>query len=75
MKAKIYMEVGWQGRFISQLASREPDNFFIAVEGHKSVLLRAMEKCMKLGLTNVVFIPEFENLRMVLSMATRLNLS
>ncbi|WP_306473826.1 tRNA (guanosine(46)-N7)-methyltransferase TrmB [Mogibacterium diversum] len=60
----IYMEVGCgKGRFISQLASREPENFFIAVEGHKSVLLRAMEKVHELGLTNVVFIPEFiENL-------------
>ena len=58
------MEVGCgKGRLISQLASREPENFFIAVEGHKGVLLRAMEKVHELGLTNVVFIPEFiENL-------------
>lgn len=56
----IYLEVGCgKGRFISQLAEREPDNFFIAVEGNRSVMLRALEKVRELGLSNVVFVPNF----------------
>lgn len=59
-KKAIYLEIGCgKGQFISQLAAREPQNFFIAVEGNKSVLLRAMEKVRELNLNNVVFIPYF----------------
>lgn len=56
----IYLEIGCgKGKFISELAEREPEHFFIAVEGQRSVLLRAMEKVRAKNLTNVVFIPEF----------------
>ncbi len=61
----IFVEVGCgKGKFISELAAREPENFFVAIEGNKSVMLRAMEKIRDANLTNVVFAPEFaEDLR------------
>ncbi|MBQ0018220.1 MAG: tRNA (guanosine(46)-N7)-methyltransferase TrmB [Clostridiales bacterium] len=56
----IYLEIGCgKGKFISELAAREPENFFVAVEGNQSVLLRALEKVRKGGLTNVCFAPIF----------------
>ncbi len=56
----IYLEIGCgKGKFISELAAREPDNFFVAVEGNQSVLLRALEKVRRGGLTNVCFAPIF----------------
>lgn len=56
----IYLEIGCgKGKFISEIAARQPDNFFVAVEGNKSVMLRALEKIRDGGLTNVVFAPEF----------------
>lgn len=57
--APLYIEIGCgKGKFISELAAREPDHFFVAIEGNRSVMLRAMEKIRKGGLTNVAFIPE-----------------
>jgi len=56
----IYLEIGCgKGKFISELAAREPEHFFVAVEGNRSVLLRAMEKVGRAGLKNVAFAPEF----------------
>lgn len=56
----LYLEVGCgKGKFISEMGERYPERFFIAVEGNKSVLLRAMEKIRTKGLHNVVFVPEF----------------
>lgn len=56
----VYLEIGCgKGKFISEMAEREPGRFFVAVEGNKSVMLRAMEKIRAKGLDNVVFIPEF----------------
>ena len=56
----VYVEIGCgKGKFISELAARESDHFFVAVEGNMSVMLRAMEKIREKGLTNVVFTPEF----------------
>ncbi len=58
----IYVEIGCgKGKFISELAEKEPDHFFIAVEGNKSVMLRAMQKIRAKGLTNVIFIPDHAN--------------
>ncbi|MBQ9272440.1 MAG: methyltransferase domain-containing protein [Mogibacterium sp.] len=58
--APLYVELGCgKGKFISELAAREPDRFFVAVEGNKSVMMRAMEKIRDLGLKNVVFVQEF----------------
>lgn len=60
----IFLEVGCgKGKFISELAALHPENFYIAVEGNRSVMLRAMEKVRNGGLKNVVFVPHFiENL-------------
>lgn len=60
----IYLEVGCgKGKFISELSALHPENFYIAVEGNRSVMLRAMEKIETNGTGNVVFIPHFiENL-------------
>jgi tRNA (guanine-N(7)-)-methyltransferase len=53
------VEIGCgKGKFISEIAEREQDHFFIAVEGNKSVMLRAMQKIRAKGLTNVIFIPD-----------------
>ena len=55
----LYIEIGCgKGKFISELAEREPENFFVAIEGNKSVMLRAMEKIRAKKLDNVRFIPE-----------------
>lgn len=56
----VYLEIGCgKGRFISEIAEREPEHFFIAVEGNRNVMLRALEKVREKWLTNVVFIPEY----------------
>ena len=57
--APLYIEIGCgKGKFISELAAREPQNFFVAIEGNKSVMMRAMEKVRRQELQNVVFVPE-----------------
>ena len=54
----VFIEIGCgKGKFISELAGREPEHHFIAVEGNMSVMLRAMEKIRAMGLTNVTFVP------------------
>lgn len=60
----LYLEIGCgKGKFITEYAEKHPENFYIAVEGHKSVLLRALEKAEAAKLTNIMFIPEYvENL-------------
>ena len=56
----LFLEIGCgKGKFISEMAEREPEHFFIAVEGNRSVMLRALEKIRAKGLNNVVFIPTF----------------
>lgn len=58
--ADIYVEIGCgKGKFISELAEKEPEHFFVAVEANKSVMLRAMQKIRAKGLANVAFVPEF----------------
>ncbi len=61
----IYVEIGCgKGKFISEIAAREPGNFFIAIEGNRNVMLRAMEKVRNARLNNVVFVPTYaEDLR------------
>ena len=55
----LYVEIGCgKGKFISELAEKEPDHCFVAIEGNKSVMLRAMQKIRAKGLKNVVFVPE-----------------
>ena len=56
----VFLEIGCgKGKFISEMAVREPGRFFVAVEGNKSVMLRAMEKVRAKSLDNVAFVPEF----------------
>lgn len=56
---ELYVEIGCgKGKFISEIAEREPDHFFIAIEGNKSVMLRAMQKIRAKELKNVIFIPD-----------------
>ena len=61
----VYLEIGCgKGKFISELAAREPEHFFVAVEGNQSVLLRALEKVRRADISNVRFAPIFvEDLR------------
>lgn len=52
----ILLEIGCgKGSFICETAKRNPDNFYIAVEKVRDVLVMAMEKAEAAGLTNVVF--------------------
>ena len=56
----VYLEIGCgKGKFISEMAEREPGRYFVAVEGNQSVMLRAMEKVRAKSLDNVAFVPEF----------------
>ncbi len=56
--APLYLEIGCgKGKFISELAAREPDHHFVAIEGNMSVMLRAMQKIRAGGITNVTFVP------------------
>ena len=56
----VYLEIGCgKGKFISEMAEKNPGRFFIAVEGNQSVMLRAMEKVRAKSLNNVVFVPVF----------------
>ena len=56
--APLFIEIGCgKGKFISELAEREPEHHFIAVEGNMSVMLRAMEKIRDRKLSNVTFVP------------------
>ena len=52
----LYLEVGMgKGRFITELAGRNPENNYVGIEKYSSVLLRALEKRELL--------PELTNLR------------
>lgn len=65
VKGAPQIEIGCgKGAFIAAMAEKHKDSFFIAVEGNRSVLLRAMEKIRDRNLKNVIFIPSFvEDLR------------
>ncbi len=57
-KAPLHIEIGCgKGGFISQLAELNPDINYIAFEKNFDVLVLAMEKVQKKGLTNVKFFP------------------
>lgn len=56
----IYAELGCgKGKFIMTLAEQNPDRNYIAIEGRGSIILRALEKAAKEGLTNIVFVKEY----------------
>ena len=57
---KLEVEIGCgKGKFITSLASDNPDTMFIGIEGQKSVLLRSLEKARDGQLENVRFISMF----------------
>ncbi|MCR5358073.1 MAG: tRNA (guanosine(46)-N7)-methyltransferase TrmB [Lachnospiraceae bacterium] len=52
-----YIEIGMgKGRFITQLAEKNPDINFVGIEKYSSVLLRAVQKMEANELKNLVFI-------------------
>lgn len=54
---ELYAEIGCgKGGFITELAARNPDKFFIGFEVVQDVIVMAMEKVKEKGLDNVVFI-------------------
>ena len=53
----VHLEIGCgKGQFIAEMAARCPDINFIAVEKERNVIVAAVEKVEKAGLTNVRFI-------------------
>ncbi len=56
-KNRIEMEIGCgKGRFITELASRNPDVNYIAVEKSDNIIVQACESALNNGLKNVFFI-------------------
>ena len=54
---EMYAEIGCgKGRFILELAKRNPDKFFIGFEKIADVIVLAMEKVKEAELQNVVFV-------------------
>jgi tRNA (guanine-N7-)-methyltransferase len=59
-KNNIYAELGCgKGKFIMTLAEKNPERNYIAIEGRGSIILRALEKATREGLTNIVFVKEY----------------
>lgn len=53
----LYAEIGCgKGGFITELAKRNPDSFYIGIEKVPDVIVVAMEKIKNAGLTNVLFV-------------------
>ncbi len=53
----IYIEIGMgKGKFITELATRNPDINYIGIEKYSSVLIRAIEKRRELDINNLIFI-------------------
>ncbi len=56
-KRPLILEVGCgKGQFICELAKRDPQNNYIAVEKSSNVIVDAAERALKEGLTNVRFL-------------------
>lgn len=54
---EIHLEIGTgKGRFIMELAEKNPDINYIGIEKFSSVLIRAIEKQRELALPNLMFI-------------------
>lgn len=55
----IHLEIGTgKGDFLIEMAKRNPNINFIGIEKYDSVLVRAIEKCDQLELSNIYFIRE-----------------
>lgn len=53
----LYIEVGMgKGKFITEMAQRNPDINYIGIEKYSSVLIRALEKRKELDIDNLLFI-------------------
>ena len=53
----IYIEVGMgKGKFITEMAARNPEINYIGIEKYSSVLIRAVEKRRELEIDNLLFI-------------------
>lgn len=53
----IRIEIGMgKGKFLTQLATENPETNYIGIEKYSSVLIRAVEKCEELDLNNLKFI-------------------
>lgn len=53
----VYIEVGMgKGKFITEMAQRNPDINYIGIEKYSSVLIRALEKRKELDIDNLLFI-------------------
>lgn len=56
----IYLEMGCgKGKFVIDMALKNPDCNFIGVEGQEPVVLRAAQRAKESGAKNVTFIAEF----------------
>lgn len=56
-KGPVHIEIGMgKGRFIMELAEKNPNINYIGIEKYSSVLLRALQKMDKNELSNLVFI-------------------
>lgn len=56
----LYLEIGCgKGQFITENAKKHPERNFIAIEGHQSVVLRALEKTKEQNITNIRFVLEY----------------
>lgn len=56
----IYLEIGCgKGQFITTHAAKYPQWNFIAIEGHQSVVLRALEKATEMESSNIKFLLEY----------------
>ena len=56
---EMYLEIGCgKGTFVTELAKRNPDNFYVAIEVVPDVIMLAMEKAKSQELKNVKFATE-----------------
>ncbi len=56
----VYLEIGCgKGQFITGQAARFPGRNFVAVEGHTSVVLRALQKTEAKQIANIRFVLEY----------------
>lgn len=54
---RLFVEIGMgKGRFIMEMAKRNPDCLFVGIEKYSSVLLRALEKQEEEQLSNLVLV-------------------
>lgn len=58
----IFVEVGCgKGQFVLTMAEQNPNHNYIAIEGHGSVILRALDKAMEKGIENLLFVHAYVN--------------